>query len=95
MGGLDLGVFELRSMFVRGETIWMLQELTPWSEVATVTQVPEEAAPVGVDDPARAQLVEELFARLDSLGRRAQGPWRSLWSTGLACRISATSRRKP
>lgn len=62
--GLDLDVYELRSVFVRGETRWLLRGIAPW----VVDEEPFLATlPSGLADPELGELASRLLERATSL----------------------------
>ena len=62
---LELEVLELRSVFLRGETMWLLQSVEPWSGGDGPIALP--SAPEGLEDPVLRDLAECLLERLASL----------------------------
>lgn len=63
MTGLDLEVRELRSVFLRGETLWFLQEVQPWA----CANAGLPTAPEGLEDPVLGDLTERLLLRLQNI----------------------------
>lgn len=58
--GVQMDVFELRSVFVRGETRWLLRGLAPWAANAddVLPQLPR-----GLEDPELGELASNLLER--------------------------------
>jgi hypothetical protein len=87
-----LAVFELRSAMLRGELLWLLQGVAPWSEGGRCV----EAVPPGITDEGERELVELLLGRVTSLapGIEIRGD-RFSRSVSLGGRVLLTLRAQP
>lgn len=62
--GIDLDVYELRSVFVRGETRWFLRGVAPW---VSIEEASLATVPTGLADPELSELAGRLLERATSL----------------------------
>lgn len=63
--GVQMDVYELRSVFVRGETRWLLRGVAPWASADTDGVLPR--VPQGLEDPELGELASSLIERAAAL----------------------------
>lgn len=63
--GLDLKFFEFKSLRLRGELHWFVQEACAWRKNGSAAYL--LSAPEGLEDPQLAELAEQILSRLDKL----------------------------